>query len=286
MENNRKNVNNDVVRCFDKDNGHVINKNNDYNGGITSLVPVDSNIVVQQGYEVLNEIQKSVDALKNENRSQYFALQCGVNELKDGLLPKKKKKKMTLPLRDEASKFLFLDLVLKNREPGEHKLSYARFRIACILLFFSGLRLNEIRLLREVDILQIIKFFEITIYQSKTNTHKKVVFPSECVFFLEKYIDDIDYIFSKGETLSTISSLSFIRFFNNRLKKFTSGKSEYNNKNLKSHSFRVNFITSLLKHAPLDIVCDIVGHKSISTTNRYNRNKITKEQHIELLKNL
>ena len=123
--------------------------------------------------------------------------------------------------------------------------------------------------------------------QSKTNKYKKVFFAEECSYYLEVLKNDIDFIFEKDSTLSgNCLRYSWIRFFNTRLVKFSKSRSYYKNMCVRSHSFRINFVTALLKKAPLQVVSEIIGHSSVNTTNRYNRNRISKEEHLELLKGL
>ena len=50
-----------------------------------------------------------------------------------------------------------------------------------------------------------------------------------------------------------------------------------------SHSFRINFITTLLKFAPIDQVSDIIGHKDVKSTIPYNRYTLDKVKGRELL---
>lgn len=71
---------------------------------------------------------------------------------------------------------------------------------------------------------------------------------------------------------------SWIAFINNRLKT----KTEAFGLNIKSHSFRVNFVTSLLKHAPLQVVSNLVGQSNVTTTVRYDRYHPNKDKTIEL----
>jgi hypothetical protein len=58
------------------------------------------------------------------------------------------------------------------------------------------------------------------------------------------------------------------------------------NLNLSSHSFRVNYITSLLRSTPIERVSKIIGHADIRTTCRYDRYIIDEESLQEKLSNL
>ena len=46
--------------------------------------------------------------------------------------------------------------------------------------------------------------------------------------------------------------------------------------NLKSHSFRIHFVTQALKHSTTQQAQKLVGHKDIRTTLKYNRHLMAK----------
>ena len=71
----------------------------------------------------------------------------------------------------------------------------------------------------------------------------------------------------------------WVRFLNRRLKPAVA----HFGLNLKSHSFRVGYITPLLKYAPVQQVAAIVGHSNINCTLNYNRYATEKKDIIELL---
>ena len=55
---------------------------------------------------------------------------------------------------------------------------------------------------------------------------------------------------------------------------------------LRTHSFRATIITELLETTPIQVVKDIIGHRSIKTTVQYNRNKVTEQQLYKVLNNI
>ena len=68
----------------------------------------------------------------------------------------------------------------------------------------------------------------------------------------------------------------------NRDLKYTSQK--YNIPyNIKSHSFRVNIITNLLKVTSVQNTANIIGHTDIRSTMTYNRYALSKNQIQDLL---
>ena len=53
--------------------------------------------------------------------------------------------------------------------------------------------------------------------------------------------------------------------------------------NIKSHSFRINVISNLLKHTTVQNVADIIGHNDIRSTLKYSRYSMSKKQIQELM---
>ena len=53
--------------------------------------------------------------------------------------------------------------------------------------------------------------------------------------------------------------------------------------NIKSHSFRINMITRLLKNTSLQDAADIIGHRDIKSTMAYKRYALNKKEIQNLL---
>jgi integrase len=53
--------------------------------------------------------------------------------------------------------------------------------------------------------------------------------------------------------------------------------------NIKSHSFRINMITRLLKNTSAQNAADIIGHRDIKSTMAYKRYALNKEEIQDLL---
>jgi integrase len=53
--------------------------------------------------------------------------------------------------------------------------------------------------------------------------------------------------------------------------------------NIKSHSFRINMITQLLKNTSVQNAADIIGHKDIKATMAYKRYALNKKEIQKLL---
>lgn len=55
---------------------------------------------------------------------------------------------------------------------------------------------------------------------------------------------------------------------------------------IRSHSFRINYVTSILRKYPVNIAQSIIGHKCIDTTMRYDRNTLPSEKVKKILNNI
>jgi site-specific recombinase XerD len=66
-------------------------------------------------------------------------------------------------------------------------------------------------------------------------------------------------------------------YLDTRINKALSVVSASFRKNIRSHSFRINFATSLIETSGIEITSKIIGHQDIRTTEMYNRSHL-KEQ--------
>lgn len=76
---------------------------------------------------------------------------------------------------------------------------------------------------------------------------------------------------AKKDNSKHISREAFAREINCILKKAC----DKYGKHLRSHSFRVSYITDLLKKTSIDNVKDLIGHCDIKSTLTYKRSKLT-----------
>lgn len=228
-------------------------------------------------HQAVNSLKREVTQLRQEGRSQYFDLKQDTVEIKKAVVPVPKTKQIKKPLRAAATTDVYYHLMNLNRLKNERRLSYSRFRVAITLLWFTGLRINEIRKFTEKEISALINDGTLQVYQPKVNTYREVILPPFGQEALRIIQDDISLVFKNHDTLSGNSTpSSWIRFINLRLVEHTEGLY----KNVRSHSFRINYATSLLRKAPLEVVAELIGHRDIKTTLKYNRYNATKQKKI------
>ena len=139
------------------------------------------------------------------------------------------------------------------------------------ILFFTGLRLNEVQELKIINIKNLIENKNVKIDISKTSTQRKLYltnsFQKELIklFDFKNELDD-NKIISKGSDKNkrtSINKIVFIQQVNKTIK-------EILGEGFSSHSFRQGLITEMgSKSINIKIISQFVGHKNISTTMGY-----------------
>ncbi len=139
------------------------------------------------------------------------------------------------------------------------------------ILFFTGLRLNEVQELKIIDIKNLLENGNVKIDISKTSTQRKLYltnsFQKELLKLFDfKIEDDDNRIISKGSNKNkktSINKIVFIQQVNKIIK-------EILGEGFSSHSFRQGLITEMgSKSINIKIISQFVGHKNISTTMGY-----------------
>jgi hypothetical protein len=152
--------------------------------------------------------------------------------------------------------------------------------------------MNEVKKLTKQDFILASQTSEFNIVHSKTNTCQIHVLPLVGKEAIQKMLPEIELIFnqyrfqfrgnSKGFSEETFNTQNFIRFVNTDMS-FTCRKFGIL-ENFKSHSFRVDSITKLLRTLPVQKVAALIRHKDTELTMAYHRYIIDKEEIQNLLK--
>ena len=225
-------------------------------------------------------IDENVDELREQISEEMKAL----NKKIDMLLPKAKKERQVELLRDPIDDSL-LPIFLTNAGSycqRKKDLVRAQLRITYIILYHCGLRVNEIRHLTQKDLQIAIRAAQFNLVHHKTKKahihvlSKKGVedlqnLKSEFLIIFEKY--QYQYLFGKNKPMTDKSLIKVV----NKDLKTTCTKFDIPF-NIKSHSFRVNMITSLLKVTSVQNTASIIGHSDIRSTMSYNRYVLSKTE--------
>ena len=162
--------------------------------------------------------------------------------------------------------------------------------ICMTLLFITGCRINELRNFNYKMIMDLYKYGTVYILGYKTKTTRRVDISDYQKLEFEKVLplirDFYDKVPKKSHVLSKtngkdMSNKGAIKWMNKHLNNFNSD----GELNIKSHSFRINYVTSIMKKYPVNIAQTIIGHKRVDTTMRYDRNILTSDAVKEILNN-
>jgi transposase InsO family protein/site-specific recombinase XerD len=240
---------------------------------------------------LLNEVDRLVKIeskkLATLSQAQFSVLFDKLEEIQEDFEQSLNKKKMKsrkvqkVPLRDPI---LFETFLLILKTPAKFKqiseeISWAQFKIAMVLAYISGCRINEIATFTFEDFINVKNTKILTLLQTKQNEIRQVAVGDNGRSLLDLIEYEVIFLFkeqgfvflsstnrNKNERMSVSS---WIRAFNKHLKRL---KTEYNiDLCISSHSFRIAFVTRLLSKHDISIVNKIIGHKTLSTTQKYNR---------------
>lgn len=191
-------------------------------------------------------------------------------------------------LRDAVNEDLLIDLLTTL---PVNKFNEKRNFISIILLYITGCRINELRNFNLLTINKFIKSGSITIHSYKTSTNRRIdISESEQLLLLkyESIIKDIYEVLKPADHLlmtskrNELSNNNAYILLNRVLKKY--GKK--NGLTILSHSFRIGYITELLKTYNAQIAKSMIGHKQIDTTLRYDRNILSSNEVKKIRNNL
>ena len=140
-----------------------------------------------------------------------------------------------------------------------------------VILYYTGLRLNELQDLRIKDIKELIEDGMVKVFLQKTSSQRKLFISKEFKKQLEKLFDfnleeNTNRVICKGSNKNkktAIHNITFIQQVNKFLKSVLGD-------GYTSHSFRQGIISEFgSKGINIKIISKFVGHSDIKTTMRY-----------------
>jgi len=182
------------------------------------------------------------------------------------------KKKKTTKIRENITEFEYQKLLIYlNGKENLTSNTKNNLKRTFILLFYTGMRINEVKQLKVKDIDTIIKKEELIIITHKTRKERKLFFSKESIKQIKKHFifnEDCkgnDYIITvKGNPLKTPSSSTYISNVNSFIQEVLGHR-------YSSHSFRSGIITDMSKSINPKFIKEFIGHSDIKTTMRYIR---------------
>ncbi|WNZ00182.1 site-specific integrase [Sulfurospirillum sp. 'SP'] len=138
---------------------------------------------------------------------------------------------------------------------------------AFTLLYFTGLRLNEVQNLTLGNIKELLDLGQTKLILSKTSSERKLYAGKEFQKYLKRLFDlkgNLDTgVITKGSTKEGLHPISFIAQVNAVMKSILG-------EGYTSHSFRQGLITEMgSKGVNVKIISQFIGHSDVKTTMRY-----------------
>ena len=149
-----------------------------------------------------------------------------LNKKIDRLLPKVKKDRQTQPLRDPVDNDLFPIFIANAGNVFQRRkdLKRAQIRIVYTILYYSGVRINEIRHLTKEDIQKAMKASQFSLIHHKTKQAHIHILSKRAIQDLRKLSTEFSIVFDKynfqylfGKT-RPITDNSVIKMINLHLK--------------------------------------------------------------------
>lgn len=228
--------------------------------------------------KIASEAALNQPAVNDEFREQFASIKEAIGVVLATVTKPTKtraQKRTQLPLRECANGDVYSFLMSLKRD-GTCRFVWARNRVSATLLRWTGCRASDIAKLTLAQIQQAIKEESFQIIQPKTGAVRVIVLSTKAIIDLKAIHLDIAEVFdnnfdkplaSASVSNKLLASPQWLKSLNEFIKP---AQKEFNLV-LSSHSFRVNYITSLLRSVPLHRVSKLVGHANPNTTARYDR---------------
>ena len=196
---------------------------------------------------------------------------------------KKTKKKKVLRKCISGKEFDFLVNKINDTETNE----IMKFNLLLLnsLLFFTGLRISEVLLLDKLNIAELLHNGSFRAYCKKTQSYRWIyLIQSQKEEFLNIFKCDIDTLLKKINTIGIVNQQNnkmSILTASRRMDKYFDMLNDTFGGNVQGvdgrawgfHSYRVNFINKIIRKCDIDQSMKLIGHKNVSTTLIYFRQK-------------
>ena len=194
-------------------------------------------------------------------------------------IKKKKKEKKVLRHSIEKKHFDFLMDKIEELETDE-KVKF-NIKLMNILMYLTGIRLNECLLLDKKNIEGLLTTGSEKIYCKKTYSYR-------WIYMKQKMLEIFMSYFKNGFNMNDINEKGIVNKWGNKLTnrtaerwmekyfKLLTEKYGGNNPILRGtpwgmHSYRINFINQMIRSQNIDIAKQMIGHKNVATTCIYYR---------------
>jgi site-specific recombinase XerD/transposase InsO family protein len=235
------------------------------------------------------ELRKRIGELQTQLEEQTAKLEALVSaqRRKDEEKKAKAERKLLrsnrkrLPARDAATTPELLTAWNVVEQTKAEQFTKARDKTALLLLYISGERIANLRLLTANHLQQILDhstmYITLPRIKSKETKYRTITMSKHVRAYINKCEEDIkivlegkrgdDYVMTaKGDTQPMGRA-----YFNSHINQILKKTGSILHKKLSSHSFRIGLTTSIIETSGIHAAQAFIGHANISTTNVYSR---------------
>lgn len=258
-----------------------------------TLTPTEILMKTYLNTAVIMKTALKQDSVNVEVQSKLYNLDQKMDFLVDIAKKSKKKqpKKPQLPLRDCATGSVHDFLMALECPSRKSKFVWSRNRVTTTFLRWSGCRASDVAALTLEQVTQAINKGRFQIIQPKTGKVRVIILADRALQDLRLLKLDVDTVFagnkekplaSKSNSCDLLTENQWIFSINQFM---AVAKKEFHLK-ISTHSYRINYVTSILRSTPLQQVSKLMCHANIETTVRYDRFNCDSDQIKLALQNL
>ena len=251
--------------------------------------------MLEHNKELLAKLKQSEPIIEEWLKNQKI-----LNEKKDKKL--KLNNRVKLPARQAFKKEDFLSVIeFAKKLPFGHQVllpgatmadSTARDVLALTFLFLTGLRISNLLSITYADLNNFfVEEKDTMVTLVKVRGTKKQMMSVGYSKAFRPYCEDAKEALKKLNLKPNLNQASSCfelsrSQLTRRINKILSGYPGANNKTLRSHSFRIGFVTSIASAYDLQTAQQLVGHASLQTTSLYDRNTVPPKKRRGILRNI
>jgi integrase len=224
-----------------------------------------------------HSLRKLVEAKTTEMNDQLREIESKWNGVGMAGFPSEKEKELAFLLWDPIPESVFQLLVFNaaSRSSYQKEIRKAQFKIGYSLLYFLGLRVNELRFVTLEEIEGLLEGRDLRVNGTKSYRFQNSEFGRSGMEHLKELEPEVkllrkekkfQYLFGKS---NPPHPKTLIRILNEDIQA-TCQLCDISEK-ITSHSFRISLISKLLKVTPLEEVIEIMGYKDIRSPSFYKQ---------------
>jgi integrase len=197
----------------------------------------------------------------------------------------KRKRNLRSCIDKEVLDYL-LELIEQNESDEHVKFN---MKLLNILLYYTGLRINELLLLNKLNILELFDRGKLNVFCKKTNDFRTVFLKGnlkiKCINHLGsttiQKMNDKGIVNKWNNPITLRTAINWMNDYWDKLELKFGGKTDIlKGRAFGFHSYRINFINQVVRSGDLDQASKIIGHKNPLTTLIYFRRLENKEEDV------